>query len=101
MSYLKAKALQVVASRAKKEVILKVVNVSSEEQDTEIIFQGVQMHSKATALVLKSDRPEDENSLAEPEKVAPFLRNIKCAGGATMRHNFPANSVTVMRLKCK
>jgi alpha-L-arabinofuranosidase len=99
VSYPKAKPLQVAASRAKKEIILKVVNVSGEAEDTELRFQGAHLRAQATAIVLGSERPEDENSLAAPRKVAPVTRTINC-GDTSMRHTFPPNSVTVLRLGC-
>ena len=52
----------------------------------------------ATAIVLASDKPEDENTLEQPTKVKPVTLKLNDAGAA-FRHTFPANSVTVLRLK--
>ena len=95
------KSLYAVAGRASAtgEVILKVVNVSAAAQETQIDLRGAaKVDSAATALVLASARPEDENSLDEPRKVVPAARTLGSAG-PRFRHTFPANSVTILRLK--
>src|ERR1019366_6303361 len=90
------KALYAAASQAKRshEVILKVVNVSTAAQDTDLQLQGVKVSSTAKAIVLASDKPEDENSLDQPLRVKPVALTLDHAGAA-FRHTFPANSVTV------
>jgi alpha-L-arabinofuranosidase len=95
--------LHAVASRvdATGEIILKVVNVSRVAQDTELDLRGVQdVGPTASAIVLGSAAPTDENSLTEPTKVAPLSRTINGAA-ANFRHSFPANSVTVLRLTAR
>ena len=88
------------ASLAKRanEVILKVVNVSTADLETDLQFEGGRILPATTATVLASDKPEDENTLEQPAKVKPFTRKLNDAGAA-FRHTFPANSVTVLRLK--
>ena len=74
IAYPSFQSLYAVASRVDKtgEVILKVVNVSAQPQDTELRLRGVaQVSATATAVVLTSASPEDENSLDQPTKVAP------------------------------
>lgn len=93
--------LCVVAGRlnASNEIVLKVVNVSTVAQDTEINIQGVKgIQADAKAIVLTSGNPADENSLAEPTKVAPVDKTIENAS-ENFTFLFPANSVTVLRLK--
>jgi alpha-L-arabinofuranosidase len=94
------KPLYAVASQAKRthEVILKVVNVSSAAQETDIRLNGVKVRPTAKAIVLASDKPEAENTLDQPTKVSPVTLTLTNAGAA-FRHTFPANSVTVLRLK--
>lgn len=95
--------LHVVAGRADRsgEIVLKVVNVAKTGYDTELRFQGVkQVAGKAAAIVLTSADPADENSIAQPEKVAPIRQTVENAA-LSFHHTFPANSVTVMRLKAK
>jgi alpha-L-arabinofuranosidase len=94
------KPLYAVASLAKRanEVILKVVNVSAAEQETDLRLEGAQVRRTATGIVLAADKPEDENTLEQPTKVKPVTFKLDDAGAA-FRHTFPANSVTVLRLK--
>lgn len=54
----------------------------------------------ASAVVLSSTSPSDENSLDHPTRVAPVSRSIDVAG-ETIRDTFPGNSVTVIRVKAK
>jgi len=98
-TYPKTKALYAVASRTKdnQEVILKVVNVSRQEQETDIQFTGGQLGPSGKATVLASPDAQDENTLDQPRKIAPQNSTITCAG-TQLRHTFPPNSVTVLRL---
>ncbi|HOX39103.1 MAG TPA: alpha-L-arabinofuranosidase C-terminal domain-containing protein [Candidatus Brocadiia bacterium] len=83
------------------DVILKVVNVTSEKRYAEIAVDGVEsLAPQGSATVLTSDSPNDENSLAEPTKVAPRTRDI-AVSGKTFRYTFPPVSLTVIRLKAK
>ena len=83
------------------EVILKVVNASDRDQDTQINLRGVkQVGPKAQAIVLTSAHATDENTLEEPTKVAPVSKTIDNAG-TSFRHTFPGNSLTVIRLKAQ
>jgi alpha-L-arabinofuranosidase len=66
--------LHVVASRNEKrrEIILKVVNVSENAVDTEVRLQGVRsLASSAKVVTLTGNSPDDENSLEYPKRVAP------------------------------
>jgi alpha-L-arabinofuranosidase len=99
-SYQATKPLYAVASLAKRsnEVILKIVNVSTADQETDLRLQGARIRPTTTAIVLASDKPEDENTLERPTKVKPVTLTLNDAGAA-FHHTFPANSVTVLRLK--
>jgi alpha-N-arabinofuranosidase len=59
---------------------------------------GAKVSPNASAIVLASDKPEDENTLDQPLRVMPVTLTLKHAGAA-FHHTFPANSVTVLRLK--
>ena len=102
IAYPRSKALYAVASRAKNqhEAIVKVVNASPEPQDTRITLNGATLSGAGTAIVLSSERPEDENSLEQPSKVIPVTKRLNCSGTA-FSYNFPGNSVTVLRLPCR
>jgi alpha-L-arabinofuranosidase len=85
--------------RTSGEVILKVVNVASDEMATDIQLAGVSgLAGPAKVTVLASAKPTDENSLAEPTKVAPVTQTLGISS-PSFRHVFPGNSVTVIRLK--
>ena len=80
------------------DIILKVVNASGAPQDTEVNLVGVgNVAPDATAIVLTSNGPEDENTLAHPNAAAPVTLKIKI--GSTFRHTFPPYSLTIIRMK--
>jgi alpha-L-arabinofuranosidase len=93
--------LYFVAGRAdaSNEIILKTVNVTDTARDIEINIEGVPgIRPSGKAVVLTSKSPWDENTLDAPCKVAPVTRTLDNLG-TKFRHVFPANSVTVLRLK--
>ncbi|MGA2866316.1 MAG: alpha-L-arabinofuranosidase C-terminal domain-containing protein [Verrucomicrobiota bacterium] len=95
--------LHVVAGRSERsgEIILKAVNVSELGYETEIRFEGVKsVRAPGQATVLTSPDPADENSMAQPMKVAPVQQVIQNAA-TNFRHTFPAHSVTVLRVKAE
>lgn len=94
--------LYAVASRALStgDVILKVVNTSPSAQQMQVDLQGAQGVARtAVAQVLTGD-PADVNSLDAPEKVAPKTMTLSGIG-PTFVHEFPAHSVTVLRVKAR
>jgi len=100
VSYPTLKALYAVASRTHEghEVILKVVNASDEQQDTQIHLNGATFGPTATAITLGSESAQDENSLDQPTKVAPVTREVTC-GGSDLKLSLAGNSLTVLRVK--
>jgi alpha-L-arabinofuranosidase len=93
-------ALYATASRdsASGDVIVKVVNFGGVAQQIELDLQGLpSVDPTATAEVL-AGAPQDVNSVAEPEKVASKRMAINNVG-ARFVHEFPANSVSVLRFK--
>ncbi len=95
--------LHVVAGRAERsgDIILKTVNVSNLDYDTDIRLQGVkQVGAPGRATVLTSADAADENTLEQPVKVAPVEQVIPEAATG-FRHTFPAHSVTVLRVKAE
>lgn len=94
------KSLYASTSRAEKtdEVVLKVVNISRSELPTDIKLNGTTgVCRPAKAVVLTCENASDENSLAEPTKVAPVAGTVD-VNGRDFRHVFPGNSVTVLLL---
>ena len=81
------------------DLIVKVINTSPEEVPTVLNLHGVEhLQPKAKLTVLKSDSPNDNNSLERPTRVAPLTRKITGIG-PDFTYTFPAYSLTVMRLK--
>ena len=94
--------LYAVASRALStgDVILKVVNTSASAQQLQVDLQGARGIAKtAVAQVLTGD-PDDMNSLDTPKKVAPQTTTLTGVG-PTFVHEFPAHSVTVLRVRAR
>ncbi len=81
------------------EVILKVVNASTQPQEVAIDLKGAKsVEPKAKAIVLASENGDDENSFEQPSKVAPKEETISNAA-RSFRHTFSGNSVNILRIK--
>ena len=92
-----------VASRTDdgEELILKVVNVSEKAIRTKVEVNGVDdIKSSAKGWVLTSGSMNDENTFERPENIVPKEIKIKNASTEFVR-NFPARSVTVLRMQMK
>jgi alpha-L-arabinofuranosidase len=80
------------------DIILKVVNASSESLETQIDLRGAgTLSGSGKAIVLTSASPLDENTLEEPTKVSPKTEIIKLSG-TLMSRMFPGNSLTIIRI---
>lgn len=83
------------------DVIVKIVNASHSPTETEVQLNGTKrLASEARLLVLTSGKATDENSIDEPLKVSPKIETVKVSG-SRIKHTFPANSLTVLRLKAQ
>jgi len=80
------------------EIVLKAVNISDQPLQAAVALPGIQAVKPVAKYELLTGRPEDQNSFAEPRKVAPVSGTIENAAPA-FSHVFPARSVTVLRLK--
>jgi alpha-L-arabinofuranosidase len=90
-----------VASRTAdgKDLILKVVNTASQPMPVDINLQGVKkLAPTAEASVLSSGSVLDENTFERPNNIVPKSAKVAVKAGGFV-HTFPANSVTVVRLK--
>jgi alpha-L-arabinofuranosidase len=87
---------------AKGEIILKVVNGAFESQSVDIRIDGASVSNgpASAAVTMTSEGAMDENSLDQPTKVSPKPVNVTVNNGQ-IRHDFPANSFSVIRLKAK
>jgi alpha-L-arabinofuranosidase len=80
------------------EIILKVVSFSEASEEVAIrLLGGPEVQAEASTIVLTSAGPGDENSLEEPEKVAPKEGMFRGAG-RLFNYTFPARSLTVLRI---
>ncbi len=87
--------------KATGEVILKIVNAGAHPVSLAINLSGARIvASKAKAIVLTSADIKDENTFDAPQKVAPREEAITNAA-VSFRHDFPANSVSVLRISAK
>jgi alpha-L-arabinofuranosidase len=82
------------------QVILKVVNVSASPQNLQINLQGATDVSKDAHLILLTGKPGDMNTIDAPRKIAPRESDLNDAS-ASFAHEFPAYSVSVLKLTAK
>jgi alpha-L-arabinofuranosidase len=80
---------------------LKVVNAGGIDQTVNINVSGVtKVSADGSMTELKADKPEDTNSITEPEKIIPVVSKIKGLGKKFTR-TFPAYSITVLQVETK
>ena len=80
------------------DIILKVVNSAATPVKSDIELNGAtSLTGTGSVAVLTSASPLDENTLELPTKVSPSTENVKFSG-TTISRNFPANSLTIIRL---
>ena len=81
------------------EMVLKVINVSPEPVAAKLNIHGAAIRaSPARVTVLASGRLADNNSLENPAKIVP-LESTRDVPGGEFDHEFPPNSLTILRLK--
>jgi alpha-N-arabinofuranosidase len=82
-------------------LFLKVVNITGTAQRINVQISGTKsVNSKGEAVVLAGKTLDDTNSITEPAKIV--TRTEKVDGlGANFAREFPAYSVTVLKLKTK
>lgn len=94
-------ALFAVAGRDERagELIVTVVNPFADARAADIELAGATgLAPEARATVLTSASADDENTFDAPRKVAPASETLKVSG-TTVHRTFPANSLTILRLK--
>jgi alpha-L-arabinofuranosidase len=83
------------------DLIVKAINVTAEPIPAELTLQGLNVVApKAQLTLLTSAQLNDNNSLQNPTNVLPKTSEITIAG-PKFAHEFPPNSLTVLRLKAK
>lgn len=84
--------------KASKTALVRVVNASSQPVDMAVNVKGVnRIEPEATAIVL-AGKPGDENTLEEPQKIAPQREAVTNAA-KSFRRTFPAHSFTILQLQ--
>lgn len=81
-----------------KEIILKLVNTATSNQEVSIDLKGAKLGSKGSKITLVSSNVQDENTFADPKKISPKTTEYKITKGK-QQLNLPAYSVTVLKLK--
>ena len=98
VTYPKRKSLFATAGKKGGDVVVKIVNVSGEAQETDVELAGVGTGSLNIRATVMAGKPEDENSLDQPRKIAPHQRDLMFAKPA-FTYAFPPHSVTVWRIR--
>jgi alpha-N-arabinofuranosidase len=80
---------------------LKLVNTTGKEQTVQLNLKGVvSVTADATVTVIKGDKPEDTNSITEPEKIVPASSTIKGVK-QNFEHVLPPYSVSILQIQTK
>jgi alpha-L-arabinofuranosidase len=80
---------------------LKLVNTTGKEQAVQLNLKGVvSVTAEATVTVIKGDKPEDTNSITEPEKIIPASSTIKGVK-QNFEHTLPPYSVSILQIQSK
>ena len=58
-------------------IYLKMVNTTGKKQPVQINFNGNKMLPNANLVVIRGNKPEDTNTLTDPEKIIPVTTKIK------------------------
>ncbi|MCM3634243.1 DUF1080 domain-containing protein [Paenibacillus camelliae] len=81
------------------DIILKVVNSSSTMQNAKVNVNGAAFIApEATVFELSSPAFTDENSLDNPNNIEPIQKQVSNLG-ESFEYEFPAHSVTILRLR--
>ena len=80
------------------EIILKMVNSSSEEKSLDIDLEGIKSVKQGNLLVIKSDDIDCVNSLDKPSAVSPVVQDVSIKG-KRFKQLLSADSFSVLRIK--
>ena len=83
--------------RQRNELIVKLVNASRHEMDAAIEVSGANVMPQGEQIVLTSEKPTDNNSMDEPERVSPVAESFRVPG-SSFRYELPPNCLVVLRL---
>jgi len=80
-------------------VYLKVVNVADHAQEITIDLKGAgAVNSKGTLIELKGEKPEDTNSIDNPQKIVPVTEALTGLG-KVFKRTFAPYSVSVLKIQ--
>jgi len=82
------------------DIILKVVNAGEGSHLVQFDLSGAGPLAKTATGQILAGAPDDVNTIAEPEKIVPQTLLIQDIG-QSFTHEFPANSVSVFRIKTR
>ncbi len=91
-----AKALYYSASREGRDIIVKLVNATQNQQSVELSLKGIS-EAHGTFYVMEGYDPDDKNSFEEPDKVTPIIKEIQLRNGR-LEVKMPAYSLKVLRV---
>ncbi len=78
-------------------LVVKMVNLAGAWQDTVVRLNGFRPAARGRSICLTGLSPEDENSLAQPLRVAPVEQAIMVPG-PRLRPALPPHSLTILHL---
>ncbi|HYJ64172.1 MAG TPA: alpha-L-arabinofuranosidase C-terminal domain-containing protein, partial [Parafilimonas sp.] len=80
-------------------IYLKIVNTTAKKETVKINLNGVmKLAAEATLVVVKGNRPDETNTITEPEKIVPVTSTIKGIKPSFTRTLDPY-SVNILELK--
>ena len=82
------------------EVVVKVVNLGREPIDATVNLKGATAVDPTGKAFVLTGQPKDENTVEQPDKVAPKTEALDGAA-ASFKRTFPPHSLTLMRVKAK
>ena len=84
----------------KKELIVKLVNTSNENQKINLAINNITLASKGVIEILTSNNLSDENSFIAPMKISPITEPISISKNK-IKVSLKKNSLSVVRVKIK
>ena len=80
-------------------IYLKIVNTTGKQQPLEINLKGIaKISQEATLIVIKGDKPEDTNTITDPEKIMPVTSKINGIASVFTRTLDPY-SISILQIK--
>jgi len=83
-----------------KEVVVKVVNTSSDAQEIQLNFKGKSIKNKGKVIVLKEENLTQENSFDAQEAISPSTEEVKVKGDSASYEVAPY-SLNIIRIPVK